>query len=128
VDSGGSGAVTSANKSGSKNEKLYVTIDMVKDLALASDGLFQFVIFRPITDGWELLDSAFGPSHSSESITSFNPTSQVQNLMAFSNLTLLLNYLFFVLLKVVAVIWDDIYWDLLLPVHGFENVFLVEFI
>ena len=62
------------------DESLYVTIDMVKDLALASNGLFQFVIFRPITDGWELLDAALGPSHSSENITSFNPTSQVKNL------------------------------------------------
>ena len=64
------------------NESLYVTIDMVKDLALASNGLFQFIILRPITDRWELLDAAFGPSQSPESITSFNPTSQVQNLIA----------------------------------------------
>ena len=62
------------------NESLYVTMDMVKDLALASDGLFQFVILRPIADGWELLDAALGPSHSPENITSFNPTSQVKNL------------------------------------------------
>jgi hypothetical protein len=62
------------------DESLYVTIDMVKDLALASNGLFQFVILRPITDGWELLDAALGPSHSPENITRFNPTSQVKNL------------------------------------------------
>jgi hypothetical protein len=61
------------------DESLYVTIDMVKELALASNGLFQFVILRPIVDGWELLDAALGPSHSSENITCYNPTSQVQN-------------------------------------------------
>jgi hypothetical protein len=61
------------------DENLYIKIDMVKELAIASDGLFQFVILRPIADGWELLDAALGPSHSSESdyITSFNPSSQV---------------------------------------------------
>ncbi len=66
------------------NESLYVTIDMVKELALASNGLFQFVILRPIADGWELLDAALGPSHSPDNITSLNPTSQVLSLNAFS--------------------------------------------
>ena len=67
------------------DESLYVTIDMVKDLALASNGLFQFVILRPITDGWELLDAALGPSDSPEDITSFNPASHVRNLIVFIN-------------------------------------------
>jgi hypothetical protein len=60
------------------DEHLYITIDIVKELAIASDGLFQFVILKPFVGGWELLDMALGPSHTGEYITSFNSSSQVR--------------------------------------------------
>lgn len=82
------------------DDQLYITIDMVKELATASDGLFQFATLKPIAGGWELLEAALGPSRTSEYITSFNRSSQID-----------------------AVVWDKAYWDYLIPLHGCEVKF-----
>jgi hypothetical protein len=50
---------------------------MVKELAIASGGIFQFLIFKPITSGWEIVDVALGPSKNFEDLTSYNPGAQV---------------------------------------------------
>jgi hypothetical protein len=50
---------------------------MVKELAIASGGIFQFLIFKPITSGWEIVDVALGPSKNFKDLTSYNPGAQV---------------------------------------------------
>ena len=85
------------------DSSLYGTSQLLKDVARASSK-YQFLIVKPEKGGWELEEGAFGPpvpgSKSGHLLTQFDPQS-----------------------RLIVLVCEGIYWDLLVARKGHELAF-----